>query len=422
MSKDSNNATFDQVLKGNRGMSPRRKFEDNVKNFFTYVSAALAVFVLGSVVFYIFSNGWSTLNWDMITGDYWSGNYNITFQEPEAGEFARPDDLEEEAVFSPRFGFAVSDTRDASGARTVGITYVDENSPLMSGTVTAGPDQGTPLEPRPGTNVRSFSYVNSEGLPALISPDNAEELVTTLEEEAEGISSLFFQTPGGGIRGSILSTLMLILVTLLISLPIGVAAAIYLNELARDNAATNAMRTAIEMLNGVPSIVFGLMGMTVLFPITAVFGATTPNVLLGGLTMAVVLLPVIIRQTEEALKTVPTGLRMGSLALGATRTQTIFKVVLPNALPGILSAALLSVSRVIGESAALIYTMGTSVSDNPQWTGSGTSLAVQIWSVMSGEQPNFALASAISILILIVVFVLNLTVRFISNRLNKRWE
>lgn len=133
------------------------------------------------------------------------------------------------------------------------------------------------------------------------------------------------------------------------------------------------------------------------------------------------LLPVVIRQTEEALITVPDSLRMGSLALGATKTQTIFRVVLPNALPGILSAALLSVSRVIGESAALIYTMGTAVSDNPTWTGSGTSLALQIWSVMSGEQPNFALASAISILILVVVLALNITVRVISKQLNKRW-
>jgi len=133
-------------------------------------------------------------------------------------------------------------------------------------------------------------------------------------------------------------------------------------------------------------------------------------------------MPVIIRQTEEALIVVPMGVRSASLSLGATETQTIFKVILPSALPGILSATLLSVSRIIGESAALIYTMGTFVNDNPRLKEGATSLAVQIWSVMSGEQPNFELASAISIIVLGIVLVMNISVKVVSSRLNRKWS
>ncbi len=113
---------------------------------------------------------------------------------------------------------------------------------------------------------------------------------------------------------------------------------------------------------------------------------------------------------------------MASLSLGATKSQTIFKVILPSALPGILSAILLAISRVIGESAALIYTMGTTIVDDPKILEGATSLAVQIWQIMSGEQPNFELASAISIVILVIVLTLNLTVKLISNRLNRKWS
>ena len=124
---------------------------------------------------------------------------------------------------------------------------------------------------------------------------------------------MYFKTPGGGIRGSILATLYLIVVALLVSLPLGIAAAIYLREYASKNKLTGWIRSAVEMLSGVPSIIFGLMGVTVLFPITQLFGATTTNILLGGLTLAVILLPTIIRSSEEALIVVPQSLRDASL-------------------------------------------------------------------------------------------------------------
>ena len=212
---------------------------------------------------------------------------------------------------------------------------------------------------------------------------------------------------------------LLIALSLLIALPIGISTAIYLNEIARKNKVTHFMEISIELLAGVPSIIFGLMGVVALYPVTAFFKIEGLSILLGALTMSVILLPIIIRATQESLKVVPDSLRMASLSLGATQTQTIFKVVLPSATSGILTATLLAISRVIGESAALIYTMGTFVNDSPTYKTGGTSLAVHIWSIMSSDQPNFELASAISIIILLIVLILNLIVKAISYRYQK---
>ena len=250
---------------------------------------------------------------------------------------------------------------------------------------------------------------------------SAKEIVAMLDTNATSIKSMYFKTPGGGIRGSIITTLYLIVVSLLIALPLGIAAAIYLHEYAKPTRMTGFIRSAIEMLTGVPSIIFGLMGVAVLFPITQVFGATTTNILLGSLTMSVILLPTIIRSTEEALIVVPSSLRDASLSLGANQSQTIFKVVLPCAVPGILTGVLLSIGRIIGESAALIYAMGTYVNDTPELLSQGTSLAVHIYNIMSSEQPNFELASAISLVILIFVLVLNISIKLLSKRFNKAW-
>jgi phosphate transport system permease protein len=142
----------------------------------------------------------------------------------------------------------------------------------------------------------------------------------------------------------------------------------------------------------------------------------------GSLTLAVILLPVIIRSTEESLKVVPNDFRYASLALGANRTQTTFKVVLKNALPGMLTATLLAIGRIIGESAALIFAIGTAVKDDITIFGRSTTLAVHIWSLMTDEPANIELASTIALIILMIVLVLNLTVKLVSRRFLKSYE
>jgi len=166
------------------------------------------------------------------------------------------------------------------------------------------------------------------------------------------------QRPGagmreGGILPAILGTLYLMIGTFLFSLPVGVLAAIYINEYASKNRLTRIIRLSIINMSGVPSVVYGLFGMG-FFVIMLKFGR---SILAGSLTLALLILPVIITATEEALKTVPDSYRHASLALGATRWQTIVKVVLPPALPGIITGSVIGIGRAAGETAPIMFTV-----------------------------------------------------------------
>lgn len=407
-------------------MNRRRKITDGILNSLTWLAAICAVFVLGAVMLFVIRRGADSVSWELIRGRYWSENINVTFDNPLPADFTAPVDLPEDASFSTRFGIAVRDAKSVRGEDLMEVVYIAPESNFLDLSIsTAGATFGQAHSISEDASIRKVEYRNEAGekkTAGLLRRQNAEQFVTALDNEATQLELMFYQTSGGGIWGSLVATLMLIGLSLAIVLPVGIAAAIYLNEVAKKNRITAAIRTSIEMLSGVPSIIFGLMGLTMLFPLTRLFGASGQSILLGALTMAVVLLPVVIRQTEEALRVVPVGMRMGSLALGATQSQTIFRVVLPNALPGILSAALLSMSRIIGESAALIFTMSTIISDSPKILEGATTLAVQIWAIMSADNPNFELASAISLIILVIVLFLNISVKLITNRLNRKWN
>lgn len=401
---------------------------DAVLNGITYFSSLLCVLILLSVFAFTFSKGSSLISWDLLKNDYWSKNYLVesAADHKTAARYEKPANLSEDAYFSKKWGIALVDHISHEKEKQVLIEYIDPQSPFVSVVDgSAGENKGKSLDLQVGMRLEKVDYEDQAGMAGItgtILSEDAETVVKNLDQKAHTLSSAYVKTAGGGIRGSILATGYLILVSLLIALPIGIAAAIYLNEYAAKNRINRLIRTGIEMLTGVPSIIYGLMGVTVLFPITKAFGATTTNVLLGGITMSIILLPTIIRATEEALLVVPQNLRDASLALGANQSQTIFKIILPCAVPGILSGVLLSIGRVIGESAALIYTMGSFINDTPTLLTQGTSMAVHIWSIMSGEQPNFELASAISIILLIFVFLLNIGVKFISRRLQKEWH
>lgn len=406
-------------------MSKSRYVKDRIALIFSWIFSLVSVVVLIAILLFIFQTGAQGLSWDMIRGDYNSTNVIARVEEDFAkpGDYPAPEELPEGAYYSKRFGIALQDARDKFKSATVTVAYIAPDSPLTHAkSITAG-EEGRGRAPFPGMVIKKMTYLDAEGKRGNVGPNSkkmAEESIRELEEHADSIYEYFGQTLGGGIRGSIITSVMLIGITLLFCLPIGICAAIWLNEVAPKNKTTNVIRSGIDMLAGVPSIIFGLMGMTMLYPITAAFGIEGQSVVLGGLTMAVVLLPLVIRQTEEALKTVPVAERMGSLSLGASLTQTIFKVVLPQAMPGIVTACLLSISRIIGESAALIYTMGTAITDNPVFSRGATTLALHIWKVMSGEQPDFEQATAISIVILVLVLILNFATRVILSRLNKK--
>ena len=412
-------------MKIKTGNQNKRRFYDGILQALTYLSSGISVLVLVALFVFIFSRGWSSINMDLLTNNYWSENYNVEpVSEVADTTFERPADLSEEAYFSEKWGVAFVDHVNAHKEEMILVEYIDENSPLYAMSDVSIRSNPQDFTMQVGMQISRLSYTDAQGkivLGGSIAGEDAKQLAQSLDEDAVAVNSIFVQTTGGGIRGSIISTLYLLAVSMIIAIPIGIASAIYLNEYAKKSKFNMLLRSGIETLTGVPSIVFGLMGVSVLFPVTQLFGATTTSILLGGLTMSIILLPTIIRSTEEALLVVPQHLRDASLSVGANQSQTIFKIVLPCAVPGILTGVLLGIGRVIGESAALIYTMGTFINDSPTLLSQGTSLAVQIWSIMSGEQPNYELASAISIIILFFVLILNFAVKFISKKFSKAW-
>ena len=219
------------------------------------------------------------------------------------------------------------------------------------------------------------------------------------------------------ILPSIVATLLTVLISLIVAAPIGVFTAVFLNEYTKKGSkAVKVIRTAIDILSGIPSIVYALFGMVTF----VVWLGGKPSILAGSLTIAIMLLPTVVRSTEESLKSVPDGLREGSLTLGAGKVRTVFKVVLPSALPGIASAIILAMGRVVSESAPFIYTMGNSLKGMPAGvTDSGTTLAVALYR-LAGEGRFVNQAYATAFVLIVVVLSLNAVADLITKKLDKK--
>lgn len=239
-----------------------------------------------------------------------------------------------------------------------------------------------------------------------------------------------------GVRTAILGSLWTILFTILLAFPIGVGAAIYLEEYAADNWLNRVIQTNINNLAGVPSIVYGILGLAIfvrtLEPLTSgeVFGLvdqTTANgrtVLSAGLTLGLLVLPIIIINAQEAIRAVPQLLRKASYGLGATKWQTVWSHVLPNALPGILTGTILAISRAIGETAPLVVVgASTAISFDPDSPfAKFTTLPIQIYQWTSRPQEEFRALAAASILVLLVLLLsLNASAVLLRNRFSRRY-
>ena len=393
----------------------RRFWIDRIYQVIISLISLIGLFILVAVFAFIIHKGNGLLTLNLLTGDYYSTVYNAYYdgEEISGNTFELSYELEENEFFSSRWGIALKDDLDKEGKKYILITYVDQNSALVY-----IPDKNNEGEYVSVANGQALGKVIFSSYDIMFSSNGAKEAVDLFDSNSQ-IIDIILTTSGKGIRGSLITTLYLIGLTLMIALPLGVLTAIYLHEFApKKNNIIKILRRLIEMLTGVPSIVFGLLGAAVFIPfVSSMTAAEGGSLISGSLTLAVIILPVIISSTEETLKTIPNEYRQASLALGATKTQTTFRIVLKSSTPGILSAGLLSVGRIIGESAALIYAIGTAIKDEIIITEKSTSLAVHIWSIMSGEVPNFELASAISIIILIIVFVVNLTVKLVVKKI-----
>ena len=214
---------------------------------------------------------------------------------------------------------------------------------------------------------------------------------------------------------AIVNTIIMTALSLLIAAPLGIFSAIYLVEYAkRGNKFVGVIRTTAETLSGIPSIVYGLFGM--LFFVTALDWGY--SLLSGSLTLAIMILPLIMRTTEEALKTVPDSYREGSFGLGVGRLRTVFRVVLPSAIPGILAGVILAIGRIVGETAALIYTAGTVAELPKDLMSSGRTLAVHMYALSSeGLHTNEAYATAV--ILLVTVLLINTLSAFIAKKIAK---
>ena len=252
-----------------------------------------------------------------------------------------------------------------------------------------------------------IGFIFAKGMPYLI--QNPSIIYGKYEFASENIT----------ILPAIITTLYAVAISLILAVPVGIMTAIFLNEYAkRGNILVRIIRSAIDILAGVPSIVYGLFGMIAFVPL---FGGSG-SILAGSLTVSIMLLPTIVRSTEESLKSVADSMREGSLALGAGKLRTIFKIVLPSALPGILSAVILSMGRVISESAPFLYTMGSVITAVPKGImDSGASLAVALYQ-LAGEGWYINEAYATAVVLIVLVLALNLCAEALAGKLSKKLQ
>ena len=215
---------------------------------------------------------------------------------------------------------------------------------------------------------------------------------------------------------AIINTIVVTLLTLLIAVPFGIGAAIYLAEYAkRGNKLVKLIRTMAETLSGIPSIVYGLFGM--LFFVTTLQWRL--SLLAGSFTLAIMVLPTIMRTTEEALLSVPDSYREGSYGLGAGKLRTIIKIILPSAMPGILAGIILAVGRIVGETAALLYTAGSASGLANGLMSSGRTLAIHMY-VLANEGLHTDQAWATAVVLLVLVLLINTLSAFIAKKLTSK--
>lgn len=252
-----------------------------------------------------------------------------------------------------------------------------------------------------------IGYIFYKGLPGL-----SLEFLTTAESVLKGTN---------GILPAIQNTVYVIIATLLFVLPLGVGAAIYLTEYATNYKLVSAIEFATETLAGIPSILYALVGM-LLFGQILGLGKT---LLAGALTLVIMTLPTVIRTTQESLKTVPQSYREGSLGLGAGKWHMIRTVVLPSSVDGIVTGCILSIGRVVGESAVLMFTAGMSLTLQDFFgsgglvDSSGATLTVALY-VYAKERAEFDLAFSVAVVLLVITFAINLAAKLVGTRLKKK--
>jgi phosphate transport system permease protein len=221
----------------------------------------------------------------------------------------------------------------------------------------------------------------------------------------------------GGVFPSIVGTVLLVLLSILFATPLGVGTAIFLTEYTKESAFTKAIRFGVESLAGIPSILYGLFGF-IFFVIRLRMGW---SLLAGVLTITIMILPTIIRTSEEAIKAVPRHLRIVSYSLSATRWETVTKVVIPSAAPGIVTGIMLSIGRAVGETAAVIFTMGSSLRLPVSLMDSGRTLAVHFY-ILAREGISMEKAYSTALILVLSILLINILAYYVMNKVISRYS
>lgn len=369
----------------------KRKVKDSVMKSLIYLSAAFTVAILGVIIGFILINGVPGISLGFLT-KMWENETTFVMVEAQTAE----EEVFAGTVESLGITIAVNDKGNAV------VEKIARNAPVKEGKDL----KENHYSIRKGDVITKIGSTNIEKM-------SVEEAADALNQ-GSGEIRLKVMRPGGGIIPMLVSTLYMIVLSLAIAAPIGVLAAIYLNEYAKKGKVLKLIRFAIQNLAGIPSIIYGLFGMLFFVQMLKM----QYSILAGALTISIILLPTIISTTEEALKAIPMTYRESSLGLGATKLQTNFKIVLPNALPGILVAVILSIGRVVGESAALILTAGTIAQIPGALTGTeagAATLTVKLYWILK-ETGDIKAACSIAVVLLAVIVLLNLISKFITKR------
>ena len=243
-------------------------------------------------------------------------------------------------------------------------------------------------------------------------------IVYIFKSQAGFLNFSFITDIEHGILPMIVTTLYVVLVSILVALPVGISTAIFLNEYSGNSSLIRILRLAIETLAGIPSIIYGLFGLLMFCRLLG-FGQ---SIIAGAFTLSIMILPVIIRTTEESLKSIPVSFREGSLALGATKLQTIFHVVLPSALPGIVTSVILAIGRVIGESAPVLLTVGLTKNMPRTIFESGRTLTIHLYYLTNEavRPEDFGIAFATASVLVILVVVINSVTKILTDSFRKK--
>lgn len=369
--------------------------KDGLLRSLIYLATALTVSILFIIIGFILYKGVPGISVDFLTRS-WDDKTTFVNVKADAGRTGEGDE-----GYIPALGITVKE-----GDKNLVISKIEKNSPAKK-----------------AVNMKNVSYVlKKDDTISKIGSDNTEDLsfkdAVKLLQSSNGTLRLKVTRPGGGIIPMFVSTIYIILLSLVVAGPIGISAAIYLNEYAKPGRVLNSIRFAIQNLAGIPSIIYGLFGM-LLFVQTL---KMQYSILAGSLTLSILLLPTIISTTEEALKEIPRSYREGSYGLGATKLQTIAKIILPGALPGILVAVILSIGRIVGESAALIFTAGT-IAQIPEGLVGGKASAATLTTKMYWlikESGDLSAASSIAVVLLVLIILLNIASKMITRAFLKR--